>query len=34
MDGCLQDLYRRGVISYDTAYSRWKHPEHFAKRLS
>jgi twitching motility protein PilT len=34
MDGCLQDLYRRGVITYDTAYSRWKHPEHFAKRLS
>ena len=32
MDNCLHDFYRRGLISYDDAFIRWKHPEHFAGR--
>jgi twitching motility protein PilT len=33
MDSTLQDLYTRCVISYDTALSRWKHPDHFKKKM-
>ncbi len=31
MDACLHDLYCRCQISYDTALSRARHPEHMKK---
>ncbi|HUJ71766.1 MAG TPA: PilT/PilU family type 4a pilus ATPase [Verrucomicrobiae bacterium] len=31
MDNCLADLYKRCVITYDTALSRARHPENFLK---
>ena len=31
MDNCLLDLYRKTHISYDTALSRARHPEHMSK---
>jgi twitching motility protein PilT len=31
MDNCLMDLYNRCLITYDTALSRARHPESFAK---
>jgi len=31
MDSCLEDLYNRCLITYDTALSRAHHPENFKK---
>jgi len=31
MDNCLADLYKRCIITYDTALSRARHPENFVK---
>ncbi len=31
MDACLLDLYRKTLISYDTALSRARHPEFMSK---
>ena len=31
MDNCLYDLYCKCLISYETAVSRARHPEHFLR---
>jgi twitching motility protein PilT len=31
MDNCLYDLYSRGLVSYDTALSRARHPQNISK---